>query len=349
LATEIVQFTSEHLSAVQKFNERIWERPPTDSLYHWRYLECPSQSGLLTFRDGECVATIWSIKRCYRLGDELIDVLESFDWYVLPELINSGHGIRLIRRLMQRPEPVLSVGGSETSLDLIPRLGFRDVSSAYPYLLALDSGVLTRELAMHFRLPRVALRALAGLATRTWFRPRRWSAPPGGDVLAVDRLDEQVSALYQGDIGYGTVVLPDAAWHAWLTGGGEGVGTFITLYYLVSDVLVGWAFGRVFATNRGREAAIVDVFTPRPDVRLYGWMVSALVERLAQFRPGCIRARTTCPVLGSGLRKNRFLRGPQRPVLVWSAEGRVLPGPVHLTRGTADSAFLPYDVGEAAP
>jgi hypothetical protein len=74
-------------------------------------------------------------------------------------------------------------------------------------------------------------------------------------------------------------------------------------------------------------------------------MVSALVERLRAFHPGCIRARATCPVLGRGLMQNRFLRGPRTPALLWSKDDRVLPEPVHLTTGTADGAFVPYDVG----
>ena len=197
---------------------------------------------------------------------------------------------------------------------------------------------------MRFRLPRTALSLLAGLATRTWCRARRWKAPPEGEVIKVDRLGDEVFALYQGQIGYGCVRLPDLAWHAWLTGGGEGVGGFVTLYYAVSRQLVGWALGRTYTTHRGREAAIVDIFTPRPDARLYAWMVSALVERLGAFRPGCIRARATCPLLGRALRKNRFLRGPQMATLMWSTRERVLPAPVHLTTGTADGAFVPYDV-----
>ncbi len=349
LATEIVPFTAEHLPAIRQFNERTWERPSTDGFCRWRYLECPTQSGLLTLRDGECVATIWAIRHRYRMGDAFTDMLEAFDWYVLPELINSGHGIRVLRRFMQRSEPMLTLGGTAFSLPLIIRLGWREVSSSCGYLLAFDGDLLARQLEMHFRLPLTGLRALAGLATRAWCRPRRWPPPPGGEVFTVHRLGEEISALYQGNIGYGCVRLPDAAWHAWLTGGGEGAGRFVTLYYTVSGEIIGWALGRIYDTDRGREATIVDIFTPQPDVGLYSWMVSALVERLAEFRPGCIRARATCPVLGSGLRKNRFLRGPQTSTLLWSAEGRVLPGPVHLTTGTADGAFVPYDVGEVAP
>lgn len=348
MATEIVPFTTEHLPAVRKFNEQTWRRLATDDFYRWRYLECPTQCGLLTIRDGECVATIWAIKHRYRMGDVHADMLEGFDWYVLPELVNSGHGIRLIRRFMQREEPILTLGGTEFSLPLVRRLGWREVSSSCGYLLAFEGSVLARELEMRFRLPRTALRAMGSLATRSWCRPRRWPTPPRGEVLAVDGLGDQVSALYEGDIGYECVRLPDAAWHAWLSGGGEGAGRFITLHYKVSGRLVGWALGRVYATERGREATIVDIFTPRPDVRIYGWMVSTLVERLAAFRPGCIRARATCPVLGSALRKNRFLRGPRTDVLLWSADGRLLPQPVHLTTGTADGGFVPYDIGEAA-
>jgi hypothetical protein len=347
LATEIVPFTADHLLAVRKFNERTWQRPATESFYRWRYLECPTQHGLLTLRNGECVATIWAIIHQYRMGEARVDVLEPFDWYVLPELVNSGHGIRVLQRFMRRPELMLTLGGTEFSLPLIRRLGWREVSSSCGYLLAFDGSVLARELEMHFRLPRPALRLIAGLVARTWSRPRRWRAPPRGDVHAVERLGDEVAALYEGDMGYRCVRLPNEAWHRWLSGGGEGTGNFVTLHYRVSGRLVGWALGRVYTTEWGREAAIVDIFTPRPDFRVYAWMVSALVERLASFRPGCIRTRVTCPVLGRGLMKNRFLRGPRTSALFWSRDGRVLPEPVHLTTGTADGGFVPYDLGES--
>jgi hypothetical protein len=150
-------------------------------------------------------------------------------------------------------------------------------------------------------------------------------------------------------MGYGCVRLPDSSWHAWLSGGSKGAGRFVTLEYKVSGRLVGWALGRVYDTDKGREAAIVDIFTPRPDVQIYSWMVSALVKRLALFHPGCVRTRVTCPVLGSGLLKNRFLPGTRMPSHLWSTEGRVLPEPVHLTYGTADGAFVPHDIGGITP
>jgi hypothetical protein len=168
-------------------------------------------------------------------------------------------------------------------------------------------------------------------------------------VLESDGLGEEASGLYEGDMGYGCVRLPDSSWHAWLSGGSKGAGRFVTLEYKVSGRLVGWALGRVYDTDKGREAAIVDIFTPRPDVQIYSWMVSALVKRLALFHPGCVRTRVTCPVLGSGLLKNRFLPGTRMPSHLWSTEGRVLPEPVHLTYGTADGAFVPHDIGGITP
>ena len=348
MATEFLPFAAEHLSAIRKFSERTWERPTIDAFYRWRYLECPRQSGLLALRDGECVATVWIMKRCYRLGGARVDMSETFDWYVLPELLNSGLGIRAMRRFMQRPEPILTVGGTDLTLRFLPRLGWRKVCSSCSYLFPLDGGALSGALETQVRLPQMALHAIGDLVTRTWCRPRQWSAPGRGDVAEVDSLGKEILSLYEGKVGYGCVPLPDVGWHAWLTGGGEGAGRFLTVHYRLSGVLVGWALGRIYATVGGREATIVDVFTPQPDVRLYSWMVSTLVERLAAFRPRCIRARATCPVLGSALSKNRFLRGPPMPVLLWSAERRELPAPVHLMGNTADAPFFPYDIGSTA-
>jgi hypothetical protein len=60
-----------------------------------------------------------AIARPYRFGDERVDVLEVFDWYCLPELRNSGLGVRVMQALMKEG-PCLLVGGSPDTRGLMP-------------------------------------------------------------------------------------------------------------------------------------------------------------------------------------------------------------------------------------
>lgn len=344
MTTGLVPFSTEHLPAVREFSKRLWERPLTSDFFRWRYLECPGQLGLVAQRSGHCVATLWAVTREYRVGERRLPLLEPFDWYVRPELLHSGMGVRVMRRLMKRPEPMIIVGGTDLTRGFLPRLGWRESTAARSYLLPLAAETLAPRLERETRLPRFLSRAAATLLTRAWCRPQTRSAPFRATVEEVNDLSDEVVGLYDGQLGYTSVPIPSKEWHAWLVSGATGAGRFLTLQYRRSDTVIGWALGRVYTTARGCEAAVVEMYSPSPAVRVYDWMVSVLVQRLAEFAPTQIRARTTCPVLGQAFRQNHFLPGPAIPVFLWSREPFDLPEPVHLGGDIADSALIPYEL-----
>lgn len=344
MTTALVPFNADHLPAVREFSKRLWERPLTSDFFRWRYLECPGQIGLVALRAGDCAATLWAVAREYRVGERRVTLLEPFDWYVVPELLHSGIGVRVLRRLMARPEPMVMVGGTDYTRHFLPRLGWRESTASRSYLLPLASEALAARLQRDTRLPSFVSRAAAALVTSAWCRPRTRLPPFRASVEEVDRLGDEITALYGGQLGYASVPIPSKEWHTWLSSGAPGAGRFVILQYRRSDTIIGWALGRVYTTARGCEAAIVDMFTPHPEVGVYAWMVSTLVERLAAFAPTQIRARATCPVLGQALKQNRFLPGPATPVFLWSKQPFDLPEPVHLCGDTADSPIIPYEL-----
>ena len=87
------------------------------------------------------------------------------------------------------------------------------------------------------------------------------------------------------------------------------------------------------------------MFTPHPEVEIYAWMVSELVQRLRAFGPVEMRARATCPLLGQALERNGFLLKSREPVHFWSNQPLDLPEPLNLCGDIADKAVLPYDLG----
>lgn len=337
---EIVAFAAEHLPALARFSERVWRRPRGEAFYRWRHLDCPGHEALLALRGGECVAVVGAMRRRYRLGLETREVLETCDWYALPELLNSGIGIRVLRSALERAECAIAVGGTDFTLRLLPKLGWRRVAESRPYQLALTSAARGRALASRSGLPEPLARA-AGALAGAWLRPRRVPSPAGGEVREVAGPEAGVLELYVRPEQH-TVQLPDPAHHRWLVAGRDYVGQLVTLEFSVAGELVGWALGRLYATGTGCEAALVDIFAPRPERKLYAWMVSSLVHRLAEAHPDSIRAAATCPVLGAALRTNRFLPGRARPVAFWSAGEATAAEPLHLTGSTADTPLLPY-------
>jgi hypothetical protein len=128
-----------------------------------------------------------------------------------------------------------------------------------------------------------------------------------------------------------------------LTAGYTGAGHFTPLYFTIDGHLRGWALTRVYATDNGAEACLVDIFAPRPDFALYTWMVSEAAVTLAAFEPRRIVAQATCPILQAALRRNRFTAQPERaPTHLWPKGEPPAVERVHLTMNHTDTPLRPY-------
>ena len=158
MTSALVPFAAEHLPALSDFSKQLWERPESSDYFTWRYLECPKQTGLVALRGTCCVATLWAVKRDYVVGGQRTTLLEPFDWYVRPELIDSGTGVRVMRSLMTHPEPMIIVGGTDYTRRFLPRLGWRVSGVTRSYVLPLSSRALTPRIEQGVRLPRFALK-----------------------------------------------------------------------------------------------------------------------------------------------------------------------------------------------
>ena len=128
-----------------------WNRSLAESYFSWRYLERPGGETLLALDRGRCIGIIDSFLRPYVVGDRRITVRETCDWFCLPQYRAFGVGLQLMRRMMTKQEPILSVGGTNFTLELLPKLKWALLSSANTYILP------------------ISLRSAAGLAVwRLW-------------------------------------------------------------------------------------------------------------------------------------------------------------------------------------
>ena len=62
-------------------------------------------------------------------------VRETCDWFCLPEYRAFGVGLHLMRRMMAKPEPILVIGGTTYTRDLLPRLKWTRLPDVGNYLL----------------------------------------------------------------------------------------------------------------------------------------------------------------------------------------------------------------------
>jgi hypothetical protein len=340
LQFRVLPFAEEHLPLVRAFSERYWNRPRTDSFYRWRYVESlPFSRMFLALTDAECLGMVFAFRKIYMVGGQPTPCNEVFDWHSLPGLSGTGVGIRVMRAMMKTGEQLLGIGGTAEVLKVLPAMRWQTVSAAYSYELPLSSEALVDGLRrrVSIRVPgeRLLLKALVA----AWFR--RVGHRKLGTAIPVATLGPEVDALYVGETGYGMVQRPHPEWLRWLTSGYPGAGSFRFWYFRVHGQLRGWALTRLYETEQGREASILDVYAQKPTGELYAWMLSEVVASLLGEAPMLIRARASCPILRSALRSIRFREGDPVPVFASPAIA-IDANALHLTLNHTDAGLRPY-------
>lgn len=340
LQFRVERFAEPHLPLVAAFSEAYWSRPRTQAFYRWRYLDSMPFSRLFLARtDDQVLGMTCALRKPYLVDGTRSECLEIFDWHSLPGLKGSGVGIRVMRAMMREGLRLVGTGGTPDVLKTLPALGWQQLGTALNFELpiagaALEPGLRAR---LGFRVP--GARLLLDAVAAAWFRPRRRAFD--GRVVPVSTIGEEVEALYRGETGYDVLQVPDRAQLHWMTGGYAGTGSFRYWYFVVHERLRGWALTRVYDTEQGREAAIVDVFAPGADARIYAWMVSELASALAGEAPLLIRGRASCPHLRAAFLMNRFREAGGIPIFTWPKiprEGLRL----HITLNHTDAPLRPY-------
>jgi hypothetical protein len=340
--TEILPLTPDLQPALLRFAERVWKRPRSLDFTRWRYEEPSFHRAFLAMRDGECLAMESAFRHPYRVGDEIVEFLEVFDWFCLPELRNSGLGVRIMQRYMQEPNPLLLIGGTADTQGLLPRLKWQIAGRSTRWMLPIGIERTAEALTRRARLPRGVARAAAPLVRRVaGWRPRRRFAPPGGRVVPVALPGEELLRLQRRPSAYGTVPLWTPELLRWLLAGFGGIGRHIPFYFVRDGALQGFALLRICPTEAGCDGEVIDLFAPDRDADLYAWMLSELVVVSDGFGAANVSARTTCPAVQAALRRLKFLELPSDPIQIWWPGHAGLPEPMLIGSNTGDVPILP--------
>jgi hypothetical protein len=342
-SAQIVPFSPELLPLVRGFSERYWSRPHSDAYYEWRYLRPqPFSRMFLAVQDDRCLGMLFALRKPYRIAGRPLDCLEVFDWHCLPGEKGTGIGIRLMRAMMRQPEPVLSVGGTADVHATLPKMGWEHIGAAPHFELVISPDALAARLRHRAGLHPALTQGALQLLSAGYFTPHRRCVPSTGLVSGVAVLPAGVRELYRDAGGYGFVQQPQPDVQRWIMDSSWS-GHFGYLVFALAGRVRGWAMTRTFATKSGPEAAIVEIFAPRPDVALYTWMVSEAATALLVARPRRIHSRASCPVLQAALRANHFrVLPPDPPVHLWPRGAWDHAGPLHITLGHSDAPLLPY-------
>jgi hypothetical protein len=340
LQFRVEMFSEEHLPLVAAFSERYWSRPRTEQFYRWRYVESLPFSRLFIARTEEaCLGMVCALAKSYRIAGALVPCLEIFDWHSLPGLKGSGVGIRVMRAMMRDGRRLIGIGGTADVMKTLPAMGWETLGTAVYYELPLAGGYLQSAAEERFGVKLPGSRPLFSVISSAWFQPRRRRSR--GDVTASATLPPDIDALYAQPTGYDFFQVPDRELTHWATQGYPPAGEFSCLTFRDADGVRGWVLTRVYDTEQGREAAIVDAYAPTADVKTYEWMVREAAVFLVATQPRVIRARSSCPGLQAALTANRFRPGDAVPIFTWP---RLAPGASrpHVTLNHGDAWLRPY-------
>lgn len=346
LQFKVEAFSEAHLPLVAAFSERYWTRPRTEAFYAWRYLKSQPFSRLfLAVTDTECLGMVYGLRKSFLVNGVRTPCLEIFDWHSLPGLRGSGVGIRVMRAMMREGQRLIGVGGTADVLTALPAMGWQTLGAAVPFELPMSADFLGDAIRERVGLRVPGQRPLLNAVVGTWFYPRVRGRR--GAAVPVGTLGSEVDALYEGLTGYDFLQVPDPAVLEWITASYPGTGSFAFWYFTIENRLRGWVLTRIYETDQGREAAIVEIFAPQPEQQVYTWMISEAAASLAGAAPRVIRARATCPVLQAAFRANRFRSGTPAPVFTWPK----MPDPpsrLHITLNHTDAWLRPYPTAESA-
>jgi len=347
LEFRVEPFTADRLPLVAAFSERYWTRPRTPAFYRWRYVDSqPFGRMFLALTADECLGMVFGLRKPYRIFGQPLSCLEVFDWHSLPGLKGSGVGIRVMRAMMREPDRLIAMGGTADVLSTLPAMKWQLLATAQTFTLPMSGDFLARGLhgRLGVRIPGAA--SALGVAAATWFRPQRRAVQ--GEVMTAATFEElDIEPLYSGETGYDLLQVPEPAILKWMMSRDAGAGTFQFLKFIVGGELRGWALTRVYETEEGREASILEIFAPSPDHALYTWMISEAASSLTGAKARVIRARATCPILQSAFLANRFRRDELIPIHSWPA---TVPQNlrVHITLNHSDAPLRPYPVAVLA-
>ena len=362
---EYARLSEEHLEDLQKmllpFWSRRWSRERAERFFRWRFLDRRDGEGLIAYDGGRPVGFVDSFLRPYRTRNGTRTVHEPAEWYSDPAY-RPLLGMKLTRRLMDRSEPALTVGGNRHTASLLPRLGHRTLPDLATYALPTGLGSAVKGLSKALRFP---LSSVPASVAGPLSLPARWSGAGhhwggGGDTsnpgISVRRIPDEEpvprpvvgdgdSLGSDGSVGsgaYGLAPILGEQDCRWFRRAPREVGCFRWLSFETFGGTAGVSFSRLFHDGPFVAARILHLEAAEPSTPFYLRMVEATVAELMKSEPQWIGARFSCPMSRRALEGAGFRQVGSCRAFWWDRERWVPEGPLHLSWASGDEPLLPY-------
>jgi hypothetical protein len=317
-----------------------WDSDFFPETFRWRYLDKPSDGGTwLALDDEQCVAVLDSYVRPYLLDGRRILIRETCDWFCLPNYRRFGLGVKLMCLMMDAPEPIITVGPTDSGTSIMLPLGWQRLSDVQRMVLpvtlrSLAGNLLRRRGARYAKYAR----AIPGLVPVR--SPRIIPPPAAAARVEVWRPGQKLgSPIPQRD---GLLELLELADLEWICAAPSGFIRPIVLVFLFGCEPVGLSLSQLEPSATGPDARIVHLQISDPSQAVTDWIVSETARRLAQAGAGVIRCRASTAQKVTALRKSGFIAAPPQSVYWWAKDGTPPPSIVDVGYLRASDA-LPFD------
>ena len=320
--------------AVIAFTNAHQDRPQTAAYESWRYRDCPAMQASVAMTDGECIATMFALRRTYRTADGERVFLEPFEWHASEAWRAQAPGLRLVKHYMRGETPLIAVAGTDMAAGLLVRLKWTQVATVERFALPLSG----RYLAGRGRGPLVA--GVFDVAGRAFFTPRR----PRRSALELEPASVPapgIAALVAAQRRFALMRAPDPETSRWLQRAPSSLGAYMTFHARSEGALVGWATARVFPHGSLLHGELLEVFLADHSREHYPELVAQVSATLAGFGADVLTAATTCPDTIRALRALRFRPDDHRPAFAWWGRTAAPTGPVLVDGAISDHAFFP--------
>lgn len=352
MAVTYTELTHDNLPALQRFLTERWREEeagpkswPADfaeRFFRWRFLERKAWDTTVAMDGDRCVALMDSFLRDYIVNGRKTTLRENGVWWCHPDF-RPLVAMRVMQMLMQKPEPVVIVGGSLTLQEVLKRYRWKSLGDVQHRVLFLGTGAILKAAsrlmgADTVRLPQTVNR----LASFNYKRFRPFRREADGFTVAELRSPADLPAIEPPHDSYALAALADRSDAEWLLNAPPAEGRFIWLVFSEGGKPVGYSVSRLYDENGLRTAKLTHVQVSRPDADTYTWVIGETVRHLAARKANWIDAMMSCAEANAAMDRIGFMTRPAYAAYWWSRNEPLPSGKLHLTGLGGQRSLTPY-------
>jgi hypothetical protein len=313
--------------------KRDWNDQLADRYLSWRCGARGSGETLVACDRGRCVGILDSFIRPYWIAGRQELVRETCDWFCQPEYRALGVGLHLMRRMMAKSEPILVIGGTSYTQNLLPRLEWARLRDVGNFMLGVSARTVSG-LVAHKRWHGGIMLARAVPDIPLAFSIPRLGPPSAKSEARERALGEPLPKLAP----YAVAPALDAKALDWLQRAPDVLGQFVLLSFFCDVEPMGVTISRLQELPHfGHIAQIVHLHPAQFEA--IDWMVSETVHHLIQRGAGAVLCRSSCPATARALAALGFWRLEPVPAYWWPADKVPPSGDTNFTKIQADDAL----------